>query len=361
MRMPVVCAIVALGIGACGLAAGMDAAGAVYTMTNSPSGNEVLIFHRSADGSLAPAGSASTGGLGTGGGLGNQGALALADSGRWLLAVNAGSSELSLFAVTPDGLRLSDRTASGGDRPVSVTVRGRLAYVLNAGVNNNISGFWIEPGGTLMPLPGSQRPLSGDNVGAAEIQFSPDGDFLLVTERLTNRIDTYQVDAAGYAQGPNVHASSGITPFGFSFGLRNQVFVSEAFGGAADASAVSSYQVESGGLRVISPSAPTTETAACWLAVTKNGRFAYAANAGSGTVTGYRIAPDGRIELLNADGVTAASGPNPVDLAVSGDSRYLYVLNRGGAIGGFRIEGSGALAPAGQAAVPAGVNGIAVR
>jgi len=51
--------------------------GAVYTMTNSDQGNEVLVFSRSADGSLTPAGSFATSGLGTGGGLGNQGGLIL--------------------------------------------------------------------------------------------------------------------------------------------------------------------------------------------------------------------------------------------------------------------------------------------
>lgn len=361
MRKILVCALVALGIGSLSNAGDDNVAGAVYTMTNSPTGNAVLIYHRSADGSLAYAASISTGGLGTGAGLGNQGALALTESNRWLLVVNAGSDDLSVFQVTHEGLRLKDRIWSGGDRPVSVTVRGRLVYVLNAGTNNNISGFRLDHDGDLHPLPGSSRPLSAEAAGAAQIQFSPDGDFLAVTERVTNRIDIYEVDGHGYAQGPMVHASSGTTPFGFSFGKRNQLFVSEAFGGAADASAVSSYELGDHGLRVISASVKTTETAACWVAVTNDGRFAYAANAGSGSISGYRIAPDGRITLLHPDGVTGVSRPTPVDLGLSGNSRYLYVLNGGGTIDGFRIGPDGKLTPAGSVALSSTANGIAAR
>lgn len=359
MRKILVCALVTLGISFLSAAGDDNVAGAVYTMTNSPLGNAVLIYHRSADGSLAYAASVSTGGLGTGGGLGNQGALALTESNRWLLVVNAGSDDLSVFQVIHEGLRLQDRIWSGGDRPVSVTVRGRLVYVLNAGTNNNISGFRLDRDGGLQPLPGSTRPLSAENAGAAQVQFSPDGDFLVVTERVTNRIDTYEVDEDGYAHGPAVHPSSGTTPFGFSFGKRNQLFVSEAFGGAADASAVSSYQLGDHGLRVISASVKTTETAACWLAVTNDTRFAYAANVGSGSISGYRIAPDGRIALLDADGVTGVSRPTPLDLGLSGNSRYLYVRNGGGTIDAFRIGHDGGLTPAGTVVLPSTANGLA--
>ena len=72
------------------------------------------------------------------------------------------------------------------------------------------------------------------------------------------------------------------------------------------ASAVSSFSVSRDGtLRVISPSAATKQTAACWVVVTPDGRFAYASNTASGTISGYRIGFDGRLALLQADGQTA--------------------------------------------------------
>ena len=72
-----------------------DDPGAVYAMTNAAGGNSILIFSRAATGALASAGSAATGGAGKGSGLGSQGALVLTNDQRWLLAVNAGSNDLT--------------------------------------------------------------------------------------------------------------------------------------------------------------------------------------------------------------------------------------------------------------------------
>ena len=79
---------------------------AVYVQTNDATANEVIAFSRTQDGALAPLGRYSTGGRGTGSPhLASAGSVVLSDDGRWLLVVNAGSDELSLFAVQPDGLR----------------------------------------------------------------------------------------------------------------------------------------------------------------------------------------------------------------------------------------------------------------
>ena len=98
---------------------------AVYVQTNDADNNEILAFSRSEDGTLAPLGRYDTGGRGTGEAhLASQGSVVLSDDGQWLLVVNTGSDELSLFAVEADGLRLADRVGSGGSKPTSVAVRG---------------------------------------------------------------------------------------------------------------------------------------------------------------------------------------------------------------------------------------------
>jgi hypothetical protein len=117
--------------------------GAVYTQTNAPTGNAIAVFYRSANGVLSPAGLVPTGGAGTGGNLGNQGAVVLSQDNRWLFAVNAGSNDISVFAISPKGLILVDRAASGGVLPVSLTLHNDLLYVLNAGGINNITGFTV--------------------------------------------------------------------------------------------------------------------------------------------------------------------------------------------------------------------------
>lgn len=323
-----------------------DSPGAVYTATNSEQGNKVLVFNRSADGSLSPTGAFETFGLGTGSGLGNQGGLLLTPDNQWLYVVNAGSDTISVFKVKPNSLEYVDSFYSGGTRPVSLTVDGDLLYVLNAGgavgAEDNITGFIIEPDGMLQPLAGSTQPLSGTNTSPAQIEFSTDGNVLVVTEKGTSIIDTYVVDDDGLAGPPNVFASSGTVPFGFSFGKRNRLYVSEA-----GTSSASSYQVHpDGNLEVISAVVQNFQAGVCWLVITKNGRYAYTTNAGTGTISGFNIDRDGTLSLHDEDGVTAVAIGGVIDEALSNNSRFLYALSSSaGKIIGFQVGYDGGLIP----------------
>jgi 6-phosphogluconolactonase len=354
----------ALVLGALGIAAGGAMAspgGDVYTLTNSPAGNAVRAFDRASDGSLTPAGEFATGGNGTGGGLGNQGAVAL--EGRRLFAVNPGSDSVSAFEVTPGGLALLDTEASGGDQPISLTFHRGLLYVLNAGGSGNISGLTVSRSGELAPLARSTRPLSEDAPGPAQVSFDPSGELLVVTEKDTNLIDTYEVTRRGRPGVIEPQASAGQTPFGFAFDRRGHLIVSEAFGGAPDQSAVSSYDVVDGLIDPITASAGTTETAACWIVITPDGRYAYTTNTGSASISGYRVGRDGSLSLLDADGVTGTTGPGPIDMALTRGGRFLYSLNSGdGTISGFRVRFDGSLTPIGGASgLPGAANGLAAR
>ena len=148
------------------------AAAAVYVQTNDAAENEVLAFERGADGRLAPLGRFATGGRGTGKPhLPSQSSIVLSGDGRQLLVVNAGSDELSLFAVEGGGLLLRDRVASGGATPTSVAVSGDLVYVLNNG-SANIAGFRIDDG-RLVEMEGSPRPLSDAHADPAQVCLQP--------------------------------------------------------------------------------------------------------------------------------------------------------------------------------------------
>jgi 6-phosphogluconolactonase len=344
-------------------AAAKNKGGMVYTLSNSAGGNAVLAYSRAADGSLSYQNSYATGGSGSGASLGSQGAVVLTDDHQWLLAVNAGSNQISVFAVKPSGLALADVTGSGGSMPVSLTVRDNIVYVLDEGGSGNISGFWLNQHGKLSPISGSSQNLSNGGAGAApggaEISFSPDGNALVVTEKGTNLIDTFAVQHG--AAGPAVtHASSGPTPYGFAFNQQGTMVVSEAFGGAPGASALSSYNVKHGQFNPVSASVGTTQTAACWVAISNNGRFAYTTNAGSASISSYSIGKNGSLSLLNATAGTTGAGP--VDMAFSADGAYLYNLNSGGAsIGAFRMQTDGSLAAIGTFSLPAGTAGLAAR
>ncbi|WP_233809670.1 lactonase family protein [Paraburkholderia sp. HP33-1] len=332
--------------------------GAVYVLSNQLSGNSVIVFSRSANGTLTYAATYSTGGKGAGTGsdpLGSQGSLTL-DSG-FLLAVNAGSNDVSLFAIDGTKLTLLDREPSGGQMPVSVAVKGAIAYVLNAGGTPNISGYFVDAFGKhLVPLPGSQRLLAGGTTAQpAQVRFAPDGDELLVTEKGTQLIDTYSVGFTGYASTATPHASNGVTPFGFSVTARGFAIVSEAGSGS-----VSSYEVVNGKhLDSISASVHLGQTAPCWLVTTGDGRYAYTANAGSGTISSLQIGADGTLSLLNP---AAGTLDAPLDMALSSRSKFLYVREGNGAVSGFRVMPDGTLEPIGAVTgVPSGAQGIAAR
>ncbi len=337
--------------------------GFVYTSSNQPGGNEILRFTRGSDGTLAPGGSWSTGGLGTGGGLGNQGALTLSAEGKWLLVVNAGSDDVSVFRTRPE-VALTDREASGGTRPISVAVHRDLVYVLNGGGDENVTGFRLDGSGDLHPIPGASYPLSEDQVGSAQLGFSPDGGTLVVTEKATNRIVSFPVHADGRLGPAEVDLAAGQTPFGFAFSRTGTLVVSEAFGGAPGASTLSSYRVTgTAGLEVVSPHVATTQTAACWVVVSPDGRHAWTTNTGSGSISLYRL--DARGELTLADPqATVAPGSGPLDMGLSRGGRFLYVLNAGtGSIAGYRVDARGGLTAVEGGTVdglPPGRNGLAV-
>jgi 6-phosphogluconolactonase (cycloisomerase 2 family) len=349
---------------------GDDTIGAVYTMTNAVAGNEVVAFDRLAHGSLEFSATYATGGLGSGDGLGNQGGVVLSNDGRWLLVVNAGSNDLSVFRVGADGLTLTDIAPTGGVRPVSAAIHRNLVYVVNAGGTigdvDGIAGLRLSSDGILSPLPASTRPLSAPNSAPAQISFSPDGRFLLVTEKATNTVSTFSVEEDGYA-GPAVwNPSVGQTPFAMDFGKRDQLFVSEVFGGAEDAGAVSSYYLQpDGSLEVIEGSAPNTETAPCWLIVAQGGRYVFTTNTPDDSLSAYAIDFEGRLDLLDEDGRSGepGMGTRPLDMDLSDDNRFLYTLNIGNdTISTFRVMPDGHLRHLGMAGgVPDGANGLAAR
>lgn len=337
-----VLAVLALIVGTAG-AAPAAAAGsgnsAVYTLTNAASGNSVLVFDRNADGTLAPAGSVATGG--NGGALGSQGSLAMSDDRRWVYAVNSGSNTISMFATHGTALTLTTVVPSGGTAPNSVTAHGDLVYVLNAGGTPNVSGF-TRTGDSLTPIDGSTRALGRANAGAVEISFSRSGRVLVVSDKGANAIETFTIDAQGAASAPTVFASSGPAPFGFAFAKENVLVFSEAASIPAGSSSASSYTLtHDGAVATVSGSVSTTQGAACWLVATQNGRWAYTANAASGTLSLFAIAADtGALTLMQA--VAAGGLAHPIDMALTDNDHMLYVL-AAGSIVGYRVAPDGTL------------------
>ena len=360
---------IAAGLPALSNAETQGSTGAVFVMTNAASGNEIIAYGRNADGSLLQGRRFATGGRGSGGvtdPLASQGSLTLTEDRSLLLAVNAGSGSISVFRVHGDRLSLVDRVPCGGSEPVAVAQHGNLVYVLNAGGTSNVIGFRLERSGRLRPIAHSIAFLTTGNSGPGSLSFSPDGQLLLVTEKLTNRIDAFHVQLDGTLGPIVVTAAVGPGTFAVVFAPNGAALVSETGpAGGSNASAISSYAVFANGtLTPINPSVPTQGAATCWQAVTPDGRFVYTSNSATSTISAFAIGTNGALTPLPGTVVaTLPTGSTNLDTAISSDGKYLYTLNSGtGSISIFGINEDGTLTSLGDAgglSAAAGFNGIA--
>jgi len=338
-------------------------------MTNAAERNEIIAYKRNADGSLSEGRAFRTGGRGSGGTtdpLGSQGSLTLSQDHSILLAVNAGSGDISAFRVHGADLSLVDRVPCGGSEPVAVAHHGTLAYVVNAGGTSNVTGFRLDRTGRLRPIPDSIAFLSTGNSGPGSLSFSPDGQFLLVTEKATNNIDAFHVQIDGTLGPIVINTSVGPGAFAVLFAPNGAALVSETGPtGGHNAAAISSYAVAANGaLSAISASVPTLGAATCWQAVTPDGRFVYTSNSGSSTISGFSIAANGALTALPGTVVgTLPTGSINLDIAISADGKFLYTLNSGtGTVNIFGINQDGSLNSLGDVgglSATAGMNGIA--
>jgi len=343
-------------------------------MTNATADNRIIRYSRAADGALSKVGSISTRGNGIGVDLDTQGGLRLSSDHRFLYAVNAGSDEITVFSVDGTDLTFLQKVYAG-DQPNSLTIHDDLLYVLDGSVaGNGILGFKVASDGTLTEIPDSFRLLSSPIAVPGQVEFSPDGRRLLVTEKTTNvllppenAIDSYRVRDDGLTSStPRRIASHGLRPFSLAFREDDKLVVAESFNAAPGTSAVSSYRMTSkGSLRVISGSVPNRQTDVCWIVVTDDGRYAFTANFGSGTISSYRFTSTGKVRLIDGKAAFLGLLSQPVDLALSEDSRYLYLLLRGtGAVAAFEIEDGGGLhslgVVKGDLPVADGASGLAV-
>jgi 6-phosphogluconolactonase len=381
MRFPSRAGIVLLAASAAALAATPAQASAspivghVYVDDNTPGTNTVGAFDRHADGSLTaqPGSPFAAGGAGTGSGIASQGAIQITSDGRFVIAVDAGSNQVSVLRVVRGGsLQLvpGGVVSSNGVDPVSVTTRGDLVYVANAGNGgSNYTGFRLTPGGRLDPVPGSTVSLP-DGSQPGDVLFNRDGTKLVGTRIGSSEIDSFTVGPDGrLAAAPgSPFPAQGLGPFGSEFRPTNpnQLFVSNAHNSGPDSGTVSAFHDSADGTLTSIGASPFADqqTAPCWVEISHDGRFLFTVNTASGSVSSYSIDRGGSLTLEGSTPLSGA-GLGAVDERLSPDGRWLFVLeSKADAVATLTVNGASlAESAASPVSLPAGAApaGIAVN
>lgn len=350
--------------------------GHVYVDDNTAGVNTVGAFDRHADGSLTPTPGSPfvAGGAGTGAGLASQGALQISSDGRFVVAVDAGSNQISVLRIRRDGsleLVRDGVISSGGILPDSVTIHDDLVYVANSGNGgSNYTGFTLGDSGRLRPLAGSTVPLP-DGSAPADVLFNGTGRKLVGTRVGTSEIDSFTVGRDGLltAAPDSPIAGQGLGPFGSEFRPTNphQLFVSNAHNVGPGTGTVSAFSVSRDGTLTSISGSPfgDDQIAPCWVEITRDGRFLFTVNTGSGSISRYSIARDGTLGLIGSTPVSGDGGVGAVDARLSPDGRTLYVdESKVGKVGAFAVDGGNLTElPSSPFSLPAGAApaGVAVN
>jgi hypothetical protein len=369
-----------------GGAPGSAVVGHLYINDNTAPVNTVAGFARHADGALTPLPGSpfAVGGAGLGQADASQGSLQLSSDGRYLLAVDAGSNQLTVLRIKPNGsLQAAEGSpiSSDGVDPVSIAVSKRLVYVANAGPgtspgDTNYTGFTLNAGGHLRALADSTYVLPNDSK-PGDVLFNNNGSKLVGTRILSSEIDSFTVADNGLltpAAG-SPFAAQGFTPaqgfgqLGSEFNPTNptQLFVSDAHvapptNGPAPGIVSSFTDAADGSLTPIGDSPFSNDgRASCWIEISRDGAYLFVVNTASATLSSYAIAPTGALTFLQST-MPGAIGAGAEDARLAPNGASLWVVESGtDSVTGLAVNG-GTLTPLSSTAGPSGAtpSGIVV-
>jgi len=354
-------------------AAASGVVGHVYVNDNTAGTNTIGGFDQHADGTLtAMSGSPfSAGGAGTGTIVGSQGSLQATSDGRYLLAADAGSNQISVVRVRPDGTlspAQGSPVASGGIEPVSIAVHDGLVYVANEGngtTGSNYTGFRLNSGGHLTPIAGSTIPLPA-TANPGDILFNTTGNNLIGIEVGTTDPSTFLIDSFVVGEDGRLTPAAGSPfaaeaagPFGSEFSPTDpgHLYVSNAHAGAGNG-LISAFSVAGDGALASIGASPYADgqTAPCWVEISHDGRYLFAVNTGSTTISSYAIQTDGSLVHLSDTAFSSGLGIRPFDARLDAGGNNLYVVDAAiDAVTIFSVDG-GALTElaSSPASLPAG-------
>jgi len=333
----------------------------VFVQTDNLTGNQIVVYDRSNEGTLSQAGVYNTGGLGGAlvgsvvDHLASQESLVYDSQNGLLYAVNAGSNTISVFAVFGDKLALRQVIGSGGTFPVAIAVHEGVVYVLNGLEGGSLQGFDVSAG-RLVPIPGSNRALGLDATATPQfthspgtVVFSPSGSQLIVTTKANgNDVDVFGVEPGGLLSStPVVNPLPGTVPFAVTFDKQGHLVLSESAGSLAV------FQLNESGTISQLDVVPSGQIATCWV-VEARGHF-YTSNPGSASLSDFESSNHGQLLTL-LDNTTTNGGT--VDATTSPNGHFLYVQTGAeGIVDEFSVAAGGALTEIGTVTVPGAIGG----
>lgn len=353
----------------------------VYASSNSVSGNAVVGYKIASGGDLKPLPGSpfATAGLGQGNTLlvSSDSGIAVSADNRFLFVPNRGSNDISVFRIRADGTLASvpgSPFPTGGVTPTSLTVSENTLFVAHTGLglfgactDCDYRGFHVSGSGQLTPIQGAFIKLSETPPsGPLALRFSPDGRLLIGTELIGNKINVYKVDR-DYEAGQVVmtpapgspFSGNGKLPLGFNFNPSNptQLFISNAGQGSGTGSVSPFLLAKSGQISAIEEPRDSGQSATCWINLTADGKWLFASNTNSDSVSTFQVTADGRLALskttpMPRNGIAPEVAISPVDMAMTSGDEYLYVLSRTvPAVTGFKIGAGGELTPVANAKI----------
>jgi 6-phosphogluconolactonase (cycloisomerase 2 family) len=292
------------------------AADVLFVQTNAPNGaNAVRVITSRSDGKLRSAGSFRTGQSGTGHAIHSQGTLVTTQDGHHVLALDVGSSTITVFRVGNGKLTRTDRGGSGGRRPISIASAGNRVFVLNAGSGPNLSVFDVQgTSGRLTPV--LSVPLAQGNARPYAVATSPSGHRAAVSyEKGTGGRDVEVFEFAGnQLTGSSLVAVSGGGPGALAFSGEDQLLVGRM---AHPGPGLANYAIGPGAttLSLVGQMAEDS----CWI---ENGdNLGWATFPSS--VTAFARGSGGSLSSVKSRHLSGRTS----DLAIGTSQKRLYVLN----------------------------------
>jgi DNA-binding beta-propeller fold protein YncE len=280
-----------------------------------------------------------------------------------LLAVDAGSNQISVLRITADGVPVlaGQPVSSGGITPVSVAISPfGLVYAANQGNGGSgYSGFRLHRDGRLTPIAGSTVTVP-DGSGVGDVFFNAFGNLLIGSRTGTSLIDSFVVLPGGHllAAHGSPFTGQGLGQLGAEFSPANpsQLFVSNAHTGTG-LGTVSAYRDSLFGQLSSIGSSPFADgqTAPCWVEISHDGKYLFTVNTGSGNISSYAINRNGSLVLVGSFAIKG--GGADIDARLSPDGRYLLVDGSGmHFVSVFAVNGGNLTeVPSSPTPLPAGV------